>query len=264
MNVKVTIVSLLIMVILAWSVNRVLISMNSVRKSGPEESVTSLGKQPNNMQITNSESINNKLWIAIERKESYNNELQYYSKENVTINDNELIIISKKEEKENKSYTSGLIESTYAYLYGNFEFDIQVSEGKGIFPAIWLMPADNTSLPEIDIFEMIGSDPQNFWGVLHYVDDNGLNQRSYFEKEVNKKDTYKVALSWSENELAWYIDGELVNKSVNAVPDKYMYIIINQAIGGNWPGDPDDKTKFPASFIVKDYKIIPINEKRRY
>ncbi|MPN31691.1 Endo-1,3-1,4-beta-glycanase ExsH [bioreactor metagenome] len=149
-------------------------------------------------------------------------------------------------------------------MYGNFEFYIQVSEGKGVFPAIWLMPADNTSLPEIDIFEMIGSEPENFWGVLHYLDDSSLKQRSYFKKKVSIKDSYKVELCWSENELAWYIDGELVHKSVEAIPSKYMYIIINQAIGGEWPGSPEDKTKFPSRFHVKASKINPINEKRRF
>jgi len=263
MKYKFILFLLLIIIVLTWSGNRVLISMNSTAQNEAKEAVVSPSTQPN-LQIVTSESIENKLWMAIERKENYNNELQYYGKENVTIKDNELIIISKKEEKENKSYTSGLIQSTYAYLYGDFEFEIKVSEGKGIFPAIWLMPADNSSLPEIDIFEMIGSDPQRFWGVLHYLDNNEIKKRSYFKKNVKKKDTYKVALSWSEKELAWYIDGELVHKTVEGVPDKYMYFIINQAIGGNWPGNPDEETKFPSSFIVKASKINPINEKRRY
>jgi len=259
MKIKIKIFFVLIMVILAWSLNRVIISMDSARQSGGEAS-----EAVNQPQNTEKIDKGNVLWTAIERKENYNSELQYYCKDNVTISDNDLIIISKKEKKESKGYTSGLIESTSAYLYGYFEFDIRISEGKGIFPAIWLMPADKTSLPEIDIFEMIGSEPQDFSGVIHYIDDNGIKQKSYFTKKVIKKDTYKVALSWSENELAWYIDGELVHKSVNGIPHKYMYIIINQAIGGNWPGDPDDKTLFPSSFFVKASKINPINGKCRY
>ncbi|GAA0720943.1 hypothetical protein GCM10008905_10750 [Clostridium malenominatum] len=257
MKIKIKIFFVLIMAILAWSLNRVIISMDSAEINENEVS-EKVNIQNNTENIDKS----NVLWTAIERKESYNNELQYYCKENVTINDNEIIIISKKEEKENKSYTSGLVESTYGYLYGYFEFDIWIKEGKGLFPAIWLMPVEDASLPEIDIFEMVGSAPQDFSGVFHYLDDKGIKQKTYFQKKVIKKDTYKVALSWSENELAWYIDGELVHVSKSS-PSEYMYIIINQAVGGNWPGSPDDKTLFPSSFIVKASKINPINKKRR-
>jgi beta-glucanase (GH16 family) len=255
---KIKIFIILIIVILGLNLNRVIISPDSAWESEDEVPVTV-------DIVNNTEKLDerNVLWKAVERKENYNNELQYYSKENVTINDDEITIISKKEEKGSKSYTSGLVESTYAYLYGYFEFDIQISEGNGLFPAIWLMPADKSSLPEIDIFEMIGSAPEVFSGVMHYLDDNGVKQRSYFKKKVIKKDTYKVALSWNENELVWYIDGELVHKS-KFISNDYMYIIINQAVGGNWPGNPDDKTVFPSSFVVKASKIDPVNGKRRY
>lgn len=267
MKIKVIFFIVLVIVILVLSVSRVLISMDPKKQNIEEKWGTGQVNPSNNSQtITDDSNVGtyNTLWKAVERKESYNNELQYYCAENVTIKDKELIIISKKEQRENKEYTSGLIESNYAYLYGYFEFEIRVSKGRGLFPAIWLMPDDNTGLPEIDVFEMIGSAPEHFSGVLHYLDDKGQKQRSYFEKRVEKKDMYKIALNWNEKEITWYIDGEPVHRIVKGIPHKHMYIIINQAIGGNWPGEPDEKTLFPASFIIKVLKMAPVNERRRY
>lgn len=203
------------------------------------------------------------LWCPIERKDNYNNELQYYSKNNVVFNNSEIAITSKKEDKDNKSYTSGMIESNYAYLFGNFKFDIQISKGKGIFPAIWLMPSNNSSYPEIDIFEMIGSEPNIFYGVIHYYTTLNEKLRSYFSYEVKSKDNYTIELKWNKDELIWYIDGNIVHRFVDYIPSDYMYIIINQAIGGNWPGSPDIDTIFPNTFIVKNIEIKPVYEKRR-
>ncbi len=204
-----------------------------------------------------------KLFRAIDRKDSYNNELQYYITDNVSITENKITITSKKEDKDGKKYTSGLVESRYAYLNGYFEFTVNLSYGKGIFPAIWFMPADFTSYPEIDLFEMVGSQPQKFYGVIHYLNENNKKSRDYFSKKVELKDSYKLALQWNSDELIWYIDDNIVHRTTSGVPNQYMYIIINQAVGGNWPGEPDADTVFPSEYTIKDIKINPINQQLR-
>lgn len=202
-------------------------------------------------------------WISVERKDSYNNELQYYSKDNVVIDGNAIEIVSKKENKENKIYTSGLVESSCSYKYGYFEFTIEIFEGQGIFPAIWLMPVDGDPFPEIDIFEMIGSEPHTFYGVVHY-EENGAYASDYFAHKVSAKDQYIVALNWTDKNLTWYIDNQEVYKTSKGVPQEYMYIIINQAIGGDWPGDPDDEVVFPNKFKIISVRIESSYEKGRY
>jgi len=192
-------------------------------------------------------------WITIERKDSYNNELQYYSRDNVYIDGDIIEIISKKESKEDKEYTSGLVESSCAYKYGYFEFTIQTSQGKGLFPAIWLLPEEDKGLPEIDIFEMIGSEPYVFYGVIHYEQD-GAKLSDYFAHAVPVKDKYVIALEWKKDRLIWYIDGSKVYETESGVPQEYMYLIINQAVGGDWPGNPDDKV-FPCRFKILSMSI---------
>jgi len=142
-------------------------------------------------------------WRAIEREESYNNELQHYSKDNVVIKGDTIEITSRKETKGNKEYTSGLVESRNAYKYGYFEFVIQVGEGRGIFPAIWLLPINGEALPEIDIFEMIGNEPEVFYGVIHFKED-GRQQADYFEHEVPEKEQYSVALNPPNSKITFF------------------------------------------------------------
>jgi len=209
---------------------------------------------------TDDSSDSNNKWRVIERKDNYNNELQYYQKENVLLLDDKIVITSKKEERDDRSYTSGLVESNYGYLYGYFEFTIRLSYGKGIFPAIWFMPLEDLSYPEIDVFEMVGSEPEIFYGVIHYLDSNNKKSRDYFTKRVKVKDSYKIAIEWSKEELIWYIDDKIVHRTNKGVPDQYMYLIVNQAIGGNWPGEPNKDTKFPAEFVIENIMIKPTNK----
>lgn len=216
-----------------------------------------------NLSILDTSSYSNNIWRVIDRKDNYNNELQYYIKENVLLLDNKIVITSKREEKEDKNYTSGLVESNYGYLYGYFEFTIRLNYGKGIFPAIWFMPVKDLSYPEIDVFEMVGSEPEIFYGVIHYLDSNNKKSRDYFTKKVKVKDSYKIALEWSKEELIWYIDDKVVHRTNKGVPNQYMYLIINQAIGGNWPGEPNKETNFPAKFVIENITINPNNKMLR-
>jgi beta-glucanase (GH16 family) len=203
---------------------------------------------------TNKTETDNRLWKAVERRDSYNNELQYYSRNNADIREGSVIITTKKETIGNKAYSSGLVESTSAYKYGYFEFTIQVYEGKGLFPAIWLLPVSGESLPEIDIFEMIGSEPNVFYGVIHF-EENEIKDSDYFAHTVPEKELYTVALDWKAEILAWYIDGKQAFTTNRGVPQEYMYIIINQAVGGDWPGHPDENTVFPCRFVIHEINI---------
>jgi len=227
-----------------------------------EENIGDKLTEMNEYKPQNEQESSMVLWKAVERKDSYNNELQLYSKDNAVFNGDTIEIISKKEEREGKLYTSGLVESTHAYKYGYFKFNIEISEGKGIFPAIWFMPEDGDKLPEIDLFEMIGDEPYTFYGVLHFEEDS-VQDSDYFAQEVPIKHQYSVALKWTEESLSWYIDGQEMYSTAQGVPQEYMYIIINQAIGGDWPGNPNSDTIFPSQFKILSSHLEPIFKKGR-
>jgi len=195
-------------------------------------------------------------WYAVNRRESYNKELQAYVAENVLMSGKKIELTARKENYADKVYTSGMVYSRRSYLYGTFEFVIHIPEGQGLFPAIWLMPVKGEEFPEIDLFEAIGSSPQEFYGVIHYLGKDG-HDKAYFRRNVKKKDTYTVGLEWTKDHLSWFIDGKRVYQTSKGVPHEYMYLIANLAIGGVWPGEPDDTTPLPATFTIDSYTIKP-------
>jgi len=154
------------------------------------ESVFENGESgPDDANLNHSAVVEDEIWQAVNRRDSFNNELQFYTQDNVILKDGSITIITKKEKKETKDYTSGMVKSKYGYLYGSFSFRIRVSGGKGLFPAIWLLPVEDKKLPEIDIFEMIGSEPLDFYGVIHYGSPE-QPKREYFCRKVKKKEFY--------------------------------------------------------------------------
>ncbi|WP_249414100.1 MULTISPECIES: glycoside hydrolase family 16 protein [Alteribacter] len=186
-----------------------------------------------------------------------NNELQYYTPENVSVRNGNLILSSKIEIYEDRSYTSGAVHSKdkFSFKYGKIEMRARLPEGKGMFPAFWLLPnIDHTWLPEIDILEMLGDKPNEIWMVVHWEDEEGnlsSDFSSYYGSDYSKG-YHTYGIEWNPSEIRWFIDGIERFKTNQFVPHEEMYLYINTAIGGDWPGSPDKTTSFPQFFEV-DY-----------
>lgn len=194
-----------------------------------------------------------------------NNELQFYSTNNVKITNGLLTLISKKESAFGKNFTSGAVhtKNTFNFLYGKVEMRAKLPSGQGIFPAFWMMTnKENTWLPEIDILEMLGHKPNEIWMVLHTLDENNVKKtmsQSYVGE--NYSNTFHIfSLEWTPTRLTWLIDGEIRYEINEHIPHKEMYLYINTAIGGNWPGSPDHTTQFPTLFEIDYVRVYEKDE----
>lgn len=214
----------------------------------------------NNWILVWNDEFNNKFvdeekWNVVNRKESYNNELQYYSKKNVIQSEGYLKLVGKREALEEKEYTSGLVDTRgkFTLQYGKIEVRAKNPNGKGLFPAIWLLPNNGTVvLPEIDIMEMIGSESELVYGAHHYM-EKGIHERTFNKISLaNPQDFHTYTLIWDSKEIKWFVDDTLLHSTNKGIPQESMYLIINLAIGGIWPGDPNSNTIFPSEFII-DY-----------
>lgn len=186
-----------------------------------------------------------------------NNELQYYHPENIKVRDGLLQIISKAEYYGGRKYTSGAIHTKekFSFQYGKVEMRAKLPSGQGIFPAFWLMPeTGQTWLPEIDILEMVGHKPDEIWMVLHWIDDNDelVNVHSSYKGPDFSGNFHTFGIEWSPERITWFIDGKERFTTSAFIPEEEMYLYLNTAIGGDWPGDPDETTLFPQYFEV-DY-----------
>jgi len=202
-----------------------------------------------------------------------NNELQTYTNnaENVEVQ-NGLLVITAREN--NGGYTSARIKTQglFEQQYGRFEARIRLPQGKGIWPAFWLLGnnCDQNPWPacgEIDIMEYLGNQPTVVFGSVHGPNFSGAESISKEYEIPNDRfdtDFHVFGIEWSPNRINYYVDDvlyqsitpETVAEETNGqgtwVFDNSFYIIMNIAVGGNLPGAPDANTTFPQRMFV-DY-----------
>lgn len=200
-----------------------------------------------------------------------NNELEYYTDRpaNLFFQDGKMIIEAKKENFNGKNYTASkiLTRDKKPIKFGRIDIRAKLPKGKGVWPAFWLLPQSNVfggwpRSGEIDLMEMIGNEPNRSYGTVHYGPGPGSTQisRNYTLSSGLFNDEFHVfSVEWKLDQVKWFIDGNLfstVNKadlgSNNYPFNEDFYLIINFAVGGNWPGSPDGSTYFPQWLIV-DY-----------
>lgn len=168
-------------------------------------------------------------------------------------------------------YTSGrlITKGKFELKYGRFEARIKIPQGQGIWPAFWLLGnnIDKVGWPqsgEIDIMENIGREPSIVHGTIHgpgYSGASGIGAPySLPNNQAFAADYHVYAVEWSSNEIRWYVDGKLYQtlKPQNLpagttwVFDHSFFLLLNLAVGGGWPGNPDQTTTFPQMMLV-DY-----------
>lgn len=201
-----------------------------------------------------------------------NNELEYYTgrPENLFFQDGKLLIEARKESFGGKSYTSSKIVSRgkKVFKYGRMDIRAKLPKGKGIWPALWMLPQNNVfggwpTSGEIDIMELVGHEANKSHGTLHFGPGPGSTQisRSYTlpGSAVFNDEFHVFSLEWKQDQIKLFVDGNLfstVNKpdvgSATWPFNEDFFFIFNLAVGGNWPGSPDANTYFPQWLIV-DY-----------
>ena len=156
-------------------------------------------------------------------------------------------------------YFSGLISSqpSFAQTYGYFEMRAKIPRGKGLWPAFWMLPADFSWPPELDVMESIG-DPSAYYTTAHSA---VTKMAAGLKTDIAPDAFHTFAVAWDEKQIVWYVDGREVNRQPTP-PDmhKPMYLVANLAVGGNWPGSPDGATRFPARMTIdyiRAYRFAP-------
>ena len=198
-----------------------------------------------------------------------NVEMEYYTDrpENARIESGMLVIEARLEQYEGLNYTSARLNSRglQEFQYGRIEARMKLPYGQGIWPAFWML-GSNAGWPnggEIDIMEYIGKTPETVYQTVHGPGYSGAkNIGSHFALTVDslKNDFHVYAIEWQANDIRWFIDDqqvfevtpEKIPSGTQWVFDHPLFIILNLAVGGAWPGFPDDTTIFPQQLLV-DY-----------
>ncbi|HWQ92864.1 MAG TPA: glycoside hydrolase family 16 protein [Clostridia bacterium] len=238
----------------------------------------------------NGRKLDPKKWNVLVREDSKHTELQYYVPDEAYIHKGCLRLSSRQRAFGSKRYTSGRVDTKgkFAPVYGRFEIRARLPGGKGLWPAHWLYPekrdwameylmaeavatGKERLIPEarpwyteIDIMEFLGHEPTVLYGTLHYYSFDGQKRTSSgtWRGTVDyTKDFHVYTLEWEPQRLRWYIDGQLLHTSTNGVPHTPHHIILNTAVGGAWPGNPDETTVFPQHHDI-DY--VRVYQRKEY
>jgi beta-glucanase (GH16 family) len=161
-------------------------------------------------------------------------------------------------------YTSGLITTQFSFsqMYGYFEVRAKLPKGKGLWPAFWLLPADKSWPPEIDIFEAFGApNPIGEGGVTYIrnashalIRDESCGEWHNVEVDITK-DFHVYGVDWQPTHITYYFDDRPYSTcKPNSAANKPFFILINLAIGGegSWPGMPDESNIWPV-YMQIDY-----------
>ncbi len=199
-----------------------------------------------------------------------NNELQWYQPANAVVSDGTLKIIAKRETVNNRFYTSSRLRSKNKgdWTYGRFEARIKLPKGKGLWPAFWMLSTNEVygvwpKSGEIDIMELIGSEPETVHGTIHFGPAWPNNQQRGEEYSLNQgifnDEFHTFAVEWENGRIRWFVDDYLYSTKTRSDISPYQWpfdqdfhLLLNVAVGGNWPGSPDGSTIFPQTMEV-DY-----------
>ncbi|MEB3286390.1 MAG: glycoside hydrolase family 16 protein [Vampirovibrionales bacterium] len=158
-------------------------------------------------------------------------------------------------------YSSAMLQTSkhFSLQYGYLEARAKMPSGKGLWGGFWLLPSNPIGKwpPEIDVVEHHGDKPNKAFFSLHFQDASGQVQHDIHEVEVPEilDEYHTYGLLWQPNRIVWYVDGRPVAQSTEGIPQEPMYVLLNLAVGGHWPGSPDSATHFPASMDI-DYLRI--------
>jgi beta-glucanase (GH16 family) len=214
-----------------------------------------------------------------------NNERQYYtdSTSNAAMDGQGNLVITARRENPNNyqchygrcEYTSArlLTAGKFAQAYGRFEARIKIPRGQGLWPAFWMLGNDIGTNPwpnsgEIDIMENVGKEPNMVYGTLHgpgYSGGSAISSgRSNPTPYADAFHTY--AVDWEPNAVTWYVDGQQYARKTPAdirgnrwVYDHPFFMLLNVAVGGYWPGDPDGSTQMPQTMTVDYVRVYGYN-----
>lgn len=218
-----------------------------------------------------------------------NQERQFYTTrtQNVALDGMGHLVISALAEPESSTYqcwygrclyTSSRLKTQglFTRTYGRVEARIQVPRGQGIWPAFWMLGSDIgvagwPQSGEIDIMENIGREPAIVHGTLHgpgYSGAAGPTRADTLTSGAYADSFHVYAVDWKPNEIRWFVDGREYSRMTPAdipagtrwVLDHPFFLLLNVAVGGQWPGDPDRTSTYPQQMLVDYVRVYAVRE----
>lgn len=209
-----------------------------------------------------------------------NNELESYtsSRENSALDGRGHLVIYAR--MANDKFTSARLKTAgkFEIQLGRIESRIRVPFGQGIWPAFWMLGVDVNdpavgwpTCGEIDIMENIGREPARVYGTVHgpgYSGAAGLSGHQELPTGQRFSDDFHVfAVDWTQDSITFSADGKPYHHVLKSdlppgakwVFDHPFFLLLNVAVGGQWPGLPDTTSTFPQQMLVDYVRVYKVN-----
>lgn len=165
----------------------------------------------------------------------------------------------------NYKFTSGMLDSYHAFSqkYGFFEIRAKTPAGRGLWSAFWLLPENGAWPPEIDVMEVLGNAPTTVHTTVHTGAHNTSQGQANTVADTSSG-FHTYAVDWQADHITWFFDDRPIYRiATPADLHQPMYMLLNLAVGGSWPGSPDASTGFPASLDVRWVRVYRSNPHAR-
>lgn len=202
-----------------------------------------------------------------------NNELQYYTdrSQNLQVTGGNLVITARKESYGGMNYTSARIktQNLKSFTYGKIEARIKLPSGQGLWPAFWMLGSNISTVGwpycgETDIMERVNNNPY-VNGTVHW-DAGGHAEYGKVSGNLDFSQYHVYSVEWDSKYIRWFVDGQQFNEFYieNGTGNteefqRPFFLLLNLAVGGNWPGAPNDSTPFPAQMLVDYVRVYQDN-----
>lgn len=189
----------------------------------------------------------------------WNGELERYIPAAVSINNGKLDLQATKcsvtAHGITYAYCSGMVTTAdkFSFLYGYAEASVLLPAGQGFWPAFWMLAQNGQSTTELDVMEVLGNDPSTINVGSHWLINGQHKHNGAAVQGADLSSGYHtVAVDWEPDHMTFYEDGNAIWTTTDtaAIPTTPMYLLLNLAVGGNWPGSPNSSTVFPSDFLI--------------
>ncbi|HEY6767143.1 MAG TPA: glycoside hydrolase family 16 protein [Candidatus Sulfotelmatobacter sp.] len=246
---------------------------------GPEQKKAWALAWSDEFNAANGSGMDSSKWVAETGGDGWGNqELEYYTArtQNAYVQDGNLVVKAMRENYQGpdgvkRDFTSARLKTLgkFSQTTGRFEARIKLPQGQGMWPAFWMLgdDIDKVGWPacgEIDIMENIGKEPDIVHGSIHgpgYIGSVGLEASYKLPRGARFSDDFHIfAVEWEADAIRFYVDDQLYSTRTHAdlkpgwkwAFDHPFFLLLNVAVGGDWPGNPDPTTSFPQTMLV-DY-----------
>lgn len=201
-----------------------------------------------------------------------NNELENYTNRpaNATVQNGALLIIAKAESYGGNNYTSARLKSQNlrTFAYGRVEARIKLPAGQGLWPAFWMLGNNIAQVGwpkcgEIDIMEHINTGA-SIYGTMHWDNNGHVSSGGSTACDVRQYHIYSI--EWDTASIRWLLDGSQyfagnIANNINSTDEFHLpfFILLNMAVGGSWPGNPDGTTIFPDTMFVDYVRVYQMS-----